>query len=295
MAGEIYLVPTDADGAQHAGEDVTKWPLPVRRADGTFEPGAAIEPQAGTPIVLHDLDGLLDELGERIFLAEVLEEGSGGATRARLVSETSWNLHEAARFALDCAEHVVTAPDQLRLPSGASLADILAEARARLEEEERTGSGLLERISRLALARRLRHASDDVADLALMLTAEDESEDLDALDDPHWTAVAAIRDAVLSSVEAIRHDALPWLFESENRRYEVDAGSASASAPSEIVSTPWGNFAARGRSGVVPASVAARDAAERARQAAADAGGEAAGDKERAWQRERLTAALRLR
>ena len=293
MAGEIYLVPTDAEGAQRAGEDVTKWPLPVREPDGTLEPGAAIEPQAGTPIVLHDLDGLLDELGERIFLAEALEEDSGAATRARLVSETSWNLHEAARFALDCAEHVITAPDELRLPSGASLADILAEARARLDEEEQAGTGLLERISRLALARRLRHASDDVADLALLLTAEDEGEDLDALDDPHWTAVAAIRDAGLSAVEAIRHDALPRLFESENRRYEGDAGSVSP--PSEIVSTPWGNFAAGGWAGVVPAFVAARDAAERARQAAADAGGQEAGEKERAWQRERLAAALGLR
>lgn len=273
-----YYVPTDANGVQHVGDDVTRWPLP------SAGPGEAVEPSMGSPVVLRDLDGLLEDLGERIFLAEVLEEGRTG--RARLVAETAWNLHRAARFALDCAEHAIAEPESLTLPSGASAADILAEAHRHLDSG--SGSGLVQRISRLATARRLRRLGDDVAEAAFNVALEDEAEDLDALDDPAWTAVAAVRDALLAAVEAIRHDSLGALLEGENRRYESDAG-ATDPAP---FGTPWGVVATGSRSGVVPAWVAARDAAERAREAVRDARGAKAGDEERAWQRERLAEAL---
>jgi hypothetical protein len=293
MAGESYFVPTDASGDQRVGDDLTTWSLPERLPDGTWRPGGHLEPETGAPVVLRDLDGLLDDLGERIFLAEPVGDGGSSARGARLVSETSWNLHEAARFALDCAEHVVVDPAALTLPSGATLGDVFSSAREYLAKGEAPSGGLVERMSRLALARRLRRLGDNVADLAFQITVEDEADDLEALDDPAWTATAAVRDAVLSATEAIRHQAFPRLFEGQNRRYEAD--STVVDLPNETFSTPWGNFSAGNRAGVVPAWVAARDAAERARQAMADANGPDSGRREREWQRERLASALGLR
>lgn len=289
MVNERYFVPTDADGTQHVGDDIVSWPLPTELPGGLAAPGEAIEPQMGTPIVLHTLDGLLDDLGERIFLAEVVEDGGPEHHMARLVSETSWSLHEAARFALDCVEHATADPASIRLPSGSTVAEIFAAARRCLDEGEESAGGLMQRMSRLALARRLRRLGDDVADFALTLTAEDEAQDLDALDDPDWSAVAAIRDAVLSATEAIRHDAFPRIFESGNKRYQNDA---DIDEPPQVITTPWGEFTAGNRAGVVPAWVAARDAAERARHAVGDAVGEEAKAAERSWQLERLAAGL---
>jgi hypothetical protein len=297
MAQATYFVPTDGEGRQQIGDDVTTWALPRRLDDGSFDPGHAVEPAAGAPIVLRDLDGLLEDLGERIFVAEAVgPEGSGtdegSAAGARLVAETAWNLHEAARFALDCAEHALGELTATTLPSGTSLAEVFSSARQSLDRDEKTGDGLVERISRLALARRLRHLGDDVADSAFTITVADEAADLDAFDDPSWTLTAAARDAVLSATEAIRHDALPRLLEGQNRRYESDS---SLGPPGQVLSTPWGNFTGGNRAGVVPAWVAARDAAERARQAVADADGAGAGTRERQWQRDRLAEALGTR
>jgi hypothetical protein len=289
MPAETYFVPTDANGHQWVGDDEVVWSLPMRSPEGRVEPGDPVSPDIGSPVVLLDLDGLLDDLGERIFVAEAVEAASP-AQAARLLRETNWSLHEAARFALDCAEHVVAEPESLKLPSGPTLADVFRAARRYLDRDEKaTADGLLERMSRLALARRLRRLGDHVADLAFQITVEDEAADLEAMDDPGWTATAAARDAVLSATEAIRHDAFPRLFESQNRRYEADV---AVDLPSEVVSTPWGNFTAGNRAGVVPAWVAARDAAERARQAITDANGAEAGAAERAWQRQRLAEAL---
>lgn len=281
MSAATYYVPTDANGVQRVGEEVTRWPLP----DGT-KPGDPVEPAMGAPLVLRDLDGLLDDLGERIFIAEVLE-GSGPG-RARLLVETAWNLHEAARFALDCAEHAIAEPDSLVLPSGTTAAEIVSAARQHLDADEDQESGLMQRMSRLASARRLRKLGTEVADAAFAVALADEADDLDALDDPAWTAVAAVRDALLAAVEAIRHDSLGTLLEGENRRYQSDAGMSEP----EPIATPWGVVSAGGRSGTVPAWVAARDAAERARQAVSDARGPDNGDEERAWQLGRLLQAL---
>lgn len=291
MATDAYFVPTDADGTQHLGDDIVSWPLPKELPGGLVAPGEAIVPEMGTPIVLRTLDGVLDDLGERIFVAEVVDNDGPEQHKARLVSETAWNLHEAARFALDCAEHATADPTSIRLPSGSTVAEIFSAARRSLDEGGDEASGLMQRISRLALARRLRRLGDDVADFALTLTSEDEAADLDALDDPDWSAVAAIRDAVLSATEAIRHDAFPRIFESGNRRYESDA---DMDEPPQVITTPWGEFTAGARAGVVPAWIAARDAAERARQAVTDAGGEEAGAAERSWQVERLARGLGL-
>lgn len=60
-ASATYLVPTDGDGTQHVGEDITRWPLPELKGD-SWVPADPIEPLAGTPLVLLGLDSLLDDL-----------------------------------------------------------------------------------------------------------------------------------------------------------------------------------------------------------------------------------------
>jgi hypothetical protein len=297
-------VPTDAKGVEYHLEAELLWPLPAavpgqaRPAPGEWLHSSDVKaapPVAGLP--LFSLDGLLDELGERIFIAEIATSSGAESNlpgvvevdSARLIDETAWNVKAAAHFALDCAEHVLADPASLKLGSGASVADVLRAAHSWLDSSEGDTS-LLGRFSRIATARRLRRHSGEVGDLAFSVTLEDEASDVDALDDPDWTALAAARDAVLSAVEAIRHQAIPQLLEAENVRYEEDGGALQLAA--EPVSTPWGSFVAGRRAGIVPAWVAARDAAERARRAATDANGAEAGDEERAWQRLRLARAL---
>ncbi|MGO9557489.1 MAG: hypothetical protein ACLPQS_15810 [Acidimicrobiales bacterium] len=287
MPGEIYFVPTDSDGTQHHNDALTTWHLPTKSGDA-WRPGDAIESDAGESLALLELDGLLDDLGERIFVAEKLPD-AGGHERARLNSETDWTLRSAARFALDCVERVVPHPGGLTLPSGASVGDIFKAARDYLADDQQSSVGLLQRMSRIAATRRLRHLGDEIGDLAAAMTAEDEGKDLDALDDPAWTAVAALRDAVLAVVEAIRHDAFPKLFEDENRRYEADIDGGISP---QVMTSPWGNFSIGGPGGAVPAWVAAGDAAERARQAMTETNGTEVGARYREWQLERLAQAL---
>jgi phosphoglycolate phosphatase-like HAD superfamily hydrolase len=288
MPAESYFVPTDAEGVQRSGELSLRWPLPERRPDGSFAPGELVTPDVGRPVVLRDLDGLLEDLGERIFTAEAVEKVGG-----RLLAETAWDLGAAARFALDCAERVVSDPAALKLASGPSLADVFAAARRYLDREEAGGGdGLLQRMSRLAQARRLRRMGHDLAGIVMSLTVEDEREDLQALEDPEWDAAAAAREAVLSATEAIRHSAVPRLAELRSRSYESERSRTGGAA--EILSTPWGSFSMGNGAGFVPAWVAAQEAAERAREAIADAGGAEAGAAERLWQIDRLRSALGL-
>jgi phosphoglycolate phosphatase-like HAD superfamily hydrolase len=288
MPAETYFVPTDSEGVQRTGDLTLRWPLPERRADGSFAPGEVVTPDVGRPVVLRDLGGLLEDLGERIFTAEAVAKVGG-----RLLAETAWDLAAAARFALDCAERVVSDPGALKLASGPSLADVFAAARRYLDQEEAAGGdGLLERMSRLAQARRLRRMGHELADVVMSLALEDEREDLEALEDPEWDAAAAAREAVMSAAEAIRHSAVPRLGELRDRSYESERSRADH--PAEILSTPWGNFARGSGAGFVPAWVAAQDAAERAREAIADAGGAEAGAAERLWQLDRLRSALGL-
>jgi hypothetical protein len=279
------FVATDRSGTQQIADRNVSWPLPTERG-----PGEVVEAEPGTSLALLGLDGMLEQLGERIFLAEALEEVENGVRRARLLRETSWTLTAAARFALDCAEHAVTDSSLLTLPSGASLGEILADARKALDTEAERGNGLVQRVSRLALARRLRHLGVDVGDMVYQRAIADQVADLDALDDPEWTSAASVRDAVLSAVEAIRHDALPWLFEAENRSYlATEEGGVSFG----LMPTPWGAFSLSDKLGIVPAWLAARQAAERAREVAGSAG-QKGSETERKWQLERLGAALGL-
>jgi len=296
--GTLY-VPTDPKGRQFYADHETLWLLPKTEPDGSVTPGEPAIASATSPLALFSAGGLLEELNERIFAAAVsaaalVEDRPWGvaADSARLVAETIWSTSAAASFALDCADHVLSLPNAtaVRLKSGETLADVVNAARQWLADAGSGDAGLLGRVSRIALARHLRRSSDKVAALAFGRTVADEAADIDAMDDPEWEAIAATRDAVLAAVDAVRHQAFPQLAERESARYEEDLVNASPEA--EPIPTPWGTFVVGAPGGIVPASVAARDAAERARQAAADAGGREAGAAERAWQRDRLVAAL---
>ncbi|MGH9296780.1 MAG: hypothetical protein ACRDZP_02240, partial [Acidimicrobiales bacterium] len=319
---EKLFVPTDAAGTQRHDGVSTPWPLPLPSGEDSggsggkaFAPGEVIRAGEGESLALFDLEELVGELGQRIFVAEVVAElardrpveavgmsvpavarATAPVAAARLVSETAWSVKTAARFALDCVDHVLLDAASVRLPSGVSFADIVTAARSHLDEGGSDGGpgealGLVQRFSRLALARRLRRESDEVADLAFTLTVEDEAADLDAFDDPAFGAAAALRDAVLAAVEAIRHDAMPRMFEAESARYESEALPGAGGG---IVGSPWGSFVSGSRRGAVPAWVAARDAADRAREVVSDDEGSEAARAERAWQGDTLASHLGL-
>jgi len=284
------FVATDADGLQHHNGHRRRWPLPVLEAGG-WRPGDVVEPdEHGTPVVL-DADQLLDELGECVFLAEP----AGEAGAARLVAATSWSEKQAAAFALDCVEHIleiVPGSAEAELPDGGSLGEIIASARQYLDNGTSTDTHRLGFVSRIAAARRLRRESTAIGDAAFTAAAQAEGQGVDLMSDPAWETLAAARDAVLAAVEAVRHVAFPFLAERETRRYEAHEERKVAEV--DQVDTPWGRFAVGGAGPkYAPSWVAARDAAERSRQAAADLNGPPAGEAERSWQVGRLVERLR--
>lgn len=282
---DALFVPTDEQGRQFHDDEVTFWSVPEGGENGTVVPGRIIEAAAGGVRML-DLDHLLDQLGARIFVAS---QAGGEPT---LAAETMWSLRAAAAFALDCAEHVLGTAGGPPAEITQTLADVVAASRKWLAEAADADTGLLGRFSRLATARRLRRQGDQLGALALDLAVDAEAADLDILDDASWTAVAATRDAVLAAVEAVRHDAAPHLTEGESARYE-EGGAAPNEPASGTFDTPWGPFRTGLRKGVVPAWVAATEAAERARRSVEDAAGAEAAALERAWQLARLAQALR--
>lgn len=281
------FVATDESGRQFHDEEVTRWALPGADSGGAPTPGTVTDP-APSGVKLLDLDELLGELGARIFVAT----DAGAASGPQLLAETAWSLDVAARFALDCAEHVVASTSSSSAEIASTLTSVVSAARKWLDESADADTGLLGRYSRFAMARRLRHQGNLVGDLAFSLAIDAEAAGVDIFDDANWTAVAATRDAVLAAVEAVRHDSAPHLVQAGNARYE-EGGAGDSEPVSATFDTPWGPFHAGLRRGALPAWVAATEAAERARQSVGDAAGTDAAAAERAWQRDRLLHALR--
>lgn len=299
MTTALY-VPTDIDGAQHLPGGEHHWTL-LGRDSGTGAPATA---ESGSHLVLYDAEGLLDELGERIFAATVDEPAAIDASTphpgrilartAHLVAETPWTVTAAARFALDCAAHVLGDAGDVALPNGTTLAEVLHEARRYLDESDGVDEHRLGFVARLGAARRLQRERERIEQLAAAAIDEDVAAGLDALEDPAWTTVAALGDAVFAAVEALRHLALPRYTAARERSYEADESADDMPAAPFLLSTPFGTGFVGGGfpDDHVPAYVSARDAAERARGVAADRGGAEAGDAERAWQVATLRAAL---
>lgn len=260
-------VATDTAGIERRDGVELQWDLP----EASGRPGSAI----GKPVLIYNAAGLLDHLDEVISVAEAIGTASpeaDGALKvddARLTGPTPWNAELAARFALDCAQHVLGDAGDVALPNGAVLADVVADARRYLDGSDEP-EGRLAWLSRLNAARRLRASGTRVGDAARSVLVEDLAAELDAAEDPAWSLLASVADAVLAAVEALRHVALPrYANGREQLAGERDAHAGEAVVPSLFV-TAWGpvEFGAEHESAYMPASHLAREASFRARETA---------------------------
>lgn len=292
MPDDLLYVATDADGRAVTAAGEVRWNLP----DG----GPAAETVAGeVPLVLYEVAGLIEALEAEIYRAEATGkvlarvDGSLEVAAARLVARTAWDTERAARFAIDCARHALGDNGSVALPDGTTLGTVLENASRFLDAYGEAAEPHLGFLARLAAARRLRRSGEAVADVALVTLSDDTAHALDALDDPTWATLAAVVDAVLAAVETLRHVALPRYVESREEVVEEHSASEPAE-PASFIMTPWGPVAAGAEhlSPYVPAWVSARDAAERARDAARDRAGAAGEASERAFQAARLAELL---
>lgn len=300
---QLYVA-TDGGGSDPSGPEPVSWPLPGPSDAGGWTPGEVVEGS----LELCMPAALLMRLHESIHLAEVLEpadeaspvaggdgapaDGAGvvpapgvvRARRARLVAPALWGGFVAAAFALDCAEHVLGEAADVTLPDGTALAAALAQVREWLDSaEQQAQGGPLHKLRDLALGWRLRRQGRHIGDAAFDAWVAATGADVEALEDPAWNAVAAARDAALAAVEAVQHAVFPHLSEFEAHRYEAAERRVHAPIPPAHEHPP---------SSWVPYWVAAGDATERARQAAAAAGGDDAAKAELAWQAARLDSLL---
>ncbi len=285
---ELYVT-TNADGEDRSLDELVSWDLPSRH-DGHWHPGRTIE--STTELVLRDEDALLDVLDESVFVAEVIDgipskDHEVRGHRARLLAGTSWDVTRAATFAIDCVAHALGDSGEVPLPDGHTLAQVLDDAREFLTQASSSSEERLSVLARLGAARRLKKEADRVGDLAFEVARDDLAREIDITNDPAWTTLAAIGDAVMAAVETLRHLALP-------RYYAVrEATSSPQSQPSDnarITTTPWGPIVlgAQYQSPYVTAAVAAREAAFRAREEIARRLGETQAATERQWQARRL-------
>lgn len=294
MAEHLYVA-TGADGVERALTGEIAWQLPSA-GDGKWTPGGAVTASSGA-LVLRRAHSLLEALDERVFHAEALtnardEDDRVTASTARLTDETAWDVEAAARFALACAAHSLVGAKETSLPDGTDLVDVVAEAAGVLERAGSAGDERLGFLARLAAVRRLRRLRGELSDASLTKMTSDLGEDLDTLDDPAWTQIAACSEAVLAALEALRHVAAPRYVGS--REETVDEHPDGAPGTASIVMTPWGPVAlgAEHRSPYEPAWTEARDAAMRARESAEDRGGKSALNEESIFQATLLEAIL---
>jgi hypothetical protein len=283
---------------RHEGVD-RRWPLPSRRGDG-WAPGEAVTGE----VVACTVDALVERLDEQIFVLEPVGESGGGAAQpspdedglvrlagGRLLAPTAWTVPSAARLALDLAEHVVGDAAHVTVPGGKTLGEVLDDARSVLTEEVETEHHGFDRLHERIVLRRLKHEGGAVGDAAFSELALKDV-DADVLDDPVWTAIASVRDAVFATVEAVQYAKDRRRSEREGDRFEEDLEkSGGVTVPGPTAGFGAGPISVhRGpRAGWAPAWVAAMDTAERARQAAEHTGGAEAAGAERAFQVERLS------
>lgn len=296
MIAPKYFVATDEHGVERLSGEPVRWTVP-----SNGDPSIALTRPDGQPLVLREPIALLDTLDDVIWVAEAVEglaegPGTGAVTAisARLVHRTTWEPASAARFAIDCAEHAIGRAAEVELPSGQTIAEVLRDARTFLDSATDPGAplGLL---ARLGTVRRLKRENRLMGDLAYGLSVEDISNELDTTLDVAWTSAASVADSLFAALEALRHLALPrYVRAREGAAVEQGTHGNGDPVQPSIFTTPWGPVTIGGEyeSPYLPAAIAAREAALRAREAVRDRDGADAEQAERAWQAARLAGLL---
>jgi hypothetical protein len=288
---DAYYVTTDPSGVEHSADGSVTWVLPAPGVDAVTEATTAT-------LVLRRPALLIDDLEAKIFHAEALDpadddHGALVVRRARLVAPTAWDTGSAAKFALDCARHVLGNAGDVALPSGDTLESVINDAATVLDQASPEAEARLGFLARVRAARRLERTGETIQAIALQLLTEDDDAAREAIKDPAWTTAATVSDAVLAAIEALRSYALPRYVASREDGVEENGTDAPATGTS-IISTPWGPIAlgTEHHSPYAPAWAAARDAAARARDVARETDGPAGERDERAWQGDCLEALL---
>ena len=296
MNGPKHFVATDEFGVERLSGEPVRWAVP-----SNGEATISLTRPDHRPLVLREPFALLDLLDEVIWIAEPVDdvaegpaEGEVTARSARLVRRTAWDATAAARFAIDCAEHGIGRAGEVQLPNGQTIADVLVAARAFLDSATDPDAhlGLL---ARIGTVRRLKRENRLVGDLAYGLSIEDISNELDTTLDVAWTSAASVADSLFAALEALRHLALPrYVRAREGAAIEQGTHGSDDPVQRNIFTTPWGPITIGGdhESPYLPAAVAARDAALRAREATRDRDGAEAERAERQWQAAQLAALL---
>lgn len=297
MSDGLYVA-VDREGIEHNANGDVSWDLP-----GATGEGRPIAP--GHPLELRQPAALLDVLDELIFEAAP-EDGTGACREgvltvpsARLVRQTAWNTETATRFAIDCAAHVLGRSGEVPLPDGTTFEAVLTEARRNLDEASNVHSEHLGNLARLFALHRLRRQRQELADLAIAVIADDNAQDLDALDDPAYEALEPLIDAVLAAIAALRHHSLFRLLEDEEEQSQTRAEhrlierERPLPAPTAAV-TPWGPVEVGGfrAPAYEPSWAEAREAARHARTVASNEGGPTAERAEATWQAGQLATIL---
>jgi hypothetical protein len=142
--GALYVA-TDARGVEHTADGPLQWLLP--------RDGASRVTAGERTLVLRQPAALLDYLDECVWHAEAedhvtpAEDGTLAARAARLTGAAFWDIEQAVRFAIDCAEHVLGDAGSVTLPHGATLASVLEDARTVLTDP---GGGKHEQLGLIA-------------------------------------------------------------------------------------------------------------------------------------------------
>jgi hypothetical protein len=294
---QSFYVPTDAKGIEHSATGKILWKLP---ANGVTE-----VTDLGHLLVLREPKALLDVLDERIYLAEaptgveIGVDGTVSVPRARLTSATRWNAAAATRFALDCADHLLSEVGDVSLPDGASLEKVTADARQVLNGTASESKDHLGRLARLSALRRLRHERTEITALSLSELTEDDRKDIDAFDDPAYATVITVTDSVLAAIEALRHVVLPALYigledAGENREQYANEDRLTVMPTPTLLSTPLGPVILHPPYLLPydPAWTGAREAARHARTAMKDRKGAEGEASELTWQAATLASIL---
>jgi hypothetical protein len=293
---ENLYVATDAMGVDHSSVDKVAWLLP--------EDGNVQITKSDHPLVLRQPKALLEVLDQRIYLADsptdvkIGADGTASVSTARLTLRTQWNADSATKFALDCADHLLGEVGDSPLPNGMSLVKVTADARQVLYGTATEPKEHLGRLASMSALRRLRRDRTKIASASLDELDEAMAKDLEAFDDPTFATEQTVIDAVLASIEALRHVVLPALYMAFDDAGETHGDHMVEDSKGQIPTPQWieTGFGAIGlhvpKFPFDPAWVNAREAARHARDAMNDHGGADGEISELIWQAKTLAAIL---